>query len=208
MTSSKFGVERETFHKEDYESFPLPKWESLGPKLKTEILELSAAIVAGQEPWQTLDDVVARIYGLSKADRQLIADSMEYALPHTEKKDGASARPNDQSIAAFLAGLASLMKPFIGKRSITIKREKLYDSKSFEFFSVVVDGQATGSNAKLAQLAELLSAPLSASQIRIQLGSGRWLIGQLAQRRYWSLTRARLLALEWIESGFLGKDET
>lgn len=205
MTSSKFGVERETFHKEDYENFPLPQWQSLGPKLKEEIRQLAVEIVEGKQPWKKLDALVARVYGLTKADQQLIADTMEYALPHTERKEGASSRPSDQSIEAFLEALTSLLKPFVGKHSINIKKEKLYDSRSFEFFSVAIDGDWQSNPTQVAQLAELLSAPLSASQIRIQLGNGRWLIGQLAQRRYWSLTRARLLALEWIGSGILSK---
>lgn len=138
----------------------------------------------------------------------MIADTVEYSLPHTDKKEGATAKPNDGTIAAFLDTLAALMKPFVGKRPIHVGRERVYDSKSFEFFSVSL-GEATAvpNAVRLAQVAEVLSAPLSASLIRIKIGRNRWLIGQLAQRKYWSKTRARLLALEWIGSGFLGKGD-
>lgn len=206
MTSSKFGVERETFHKEDYENCPIVRWESIKPELQAEVQELAKTIAQGKQPWKAVDVAVGKIYGLSKADQQLIADTMEYALPHTETQKGATGYPSDAAITDFLDTLAALMKPFVGKRPIHVYREQIYDSKSFEFFSVAV-GESAGraANTKLAKLAEILSSPLSVSQIRIELDQNHWLIGQLAQRRYWSRTRARLLALEWIESGFLGK---
>lgn len=209
MTSSKFGVERETFHKEDYENCPVPRWNAIKPELQAEIRTLAAAIDEGKEPWEAVDAAIGKVYGLSKADQQLIADTMEYALPHTEKKEGATARPNDQAITSFLDTLTVLMKPFIGKRPIQVCRERAYDTKSFEFFSVCLGASANGDNhVQLARITEILSAPLATSQIRIRVAPDRWLIGQLAQRRYWSRTRARLLVLEWIESGFLGRGDT
>lgn len=207
MTSSKFGVERETFHKKDYENCPVVHWEEIKPELQVEIRQLADAIAKNKQPWKAVDAAVGRIYGLSKADQQLIADTLEYALPHLKKMEDATARPNDKAITSFLDTLVALVGPFVGKRPIHVCREYVYDSKSFEFFSVSVGESPNRSNVQLAQLAEILSSPLSASQIRIRVGPDHWLIGQLAHRRYWSRTRARLLALEWIESGFLDKGD-
>lgn len=209
MTSSKFGVERETFHKEDYEDYPLLRWNEIKPEHQQKIRQVARLIANAQEPWDAVDNVVAEIYRLTKADQQLIADSVEYALPHTKGKSKALAKPNEKLITAFLETLSKLLKPFVDGKSLVIRRESLFNSKSFEFFSVSL-GDETADQSDLTQLAnisEILSAPLSASQIRIGVRPGRWLVGQLAQRRYWSKTRARLLALEWLESGFLNSGQ-
>lgn len=210
MTSSKFGVERETFHKEDYENFPVLRWIDIKQEHQKEIRQVASLIAQGKEPWDAVDTVIGMIYRLSKADLQLIADANEYALPHTEKKEGATAKPDDKAITSFLETLSTLLKSFVGEKSVAVCRERVYSSKSFEFFSVSLGNQATdnSSSLQLTTISEILSAPLSASHIRIAVGPDRWLIGQLAQRRYWSKTRARLLALEWLDSGLLGKGQT
>lgn len=206
MTSSKFGVERETFHKEDYEKCPILPWRATKPELRVEIRRLAKKIAQGDEPWVDVDTVIREVYGLTKADQQLIADAMEYALPHAEKTDSAFARPSDKDIGNFLDSLAGLLTPFVGQRSIQIRHENMYGSKSFRFFSLRFGDSAIENNhAPLDKIAEILSVPLAASQIRIRLAPDSWLIGQLAQRRYWSRTQARLLALEWITSGFVEK---
>jgi hypothetical protein len=45
------------------------------------------------------------------------------------------------------------------------------------------------------------------SEIRLQLGAGDWLIGRLRQRRYWSNSQARLLALDLIEHGLFAPSD-
>lgn len=205
MTSSKFGVERETFYKEDYESYPVLRWTEIKEEHQQEIKRMALAIRQGNEPWEEVDDIIGKIYRLSQADKQLIADAIEYSLPHSEKKAGANAKPNDQEIAVFIDTLANLLQPFTGDKQLQIGRNRLFSSKSFEFFNVSIgEGITDYSEAeKLPNISEILSAPLSASHIRIKISPNHWLVGQLSQRRYWSKTKARLLALEWLDSGFL-----
>lgn len=209
MTSSKFGVERETFHKEDYENFPVLRWSEIKEEYKQEIRQVAHSITQGAEPWEAVETVVGKIYRLSSADQQLIVDTIEYALPHTEKREGATDKPDNKAITSFIDTLSKLLKPFVGGSALVICREQIYNSKSFEFFSISFGAETADrdNSVQLAKITEVLSAPLSASQIRINVKPGQWLIGQLAQRRYWSKTRARLLALEWLSSDFLSKGE-
>lgn len=209
MTSSKFGVERETFYKEDYENCPVLRWGEIKLEHQQEIRQVARSIAQGKKPWDAVDAIIGKIYRLSKADQQLIADTIEYSLPHSGKKDGATAKPSDKAITSFLDALLALLKPFVNKEPLTICREHAYSSQSFEFFSISIGNQVAGhpSSAQLANISEILSAPLSASLIRIKVKPNQWLIGQLAHRRYWSKTRARLLALEWLGDGFLGKGQ-
>lgn len=207
MTSSKFGVERETFHKEDYENCPILRWAEIKEVYQREIKQVASSIAQGDEPWEEVDKIIGKIYRLSKADQQLIADAVEYSLPHTKKKGEANASPNDTTITSFLETLASLLQPFVGEKPLQICREKAFSSKSFEFFSVAIGQRPPDFSAseQIAKVSEILSAPLSASHVRIKVGPNKWLVGQLSQRRYWSTTKARLLALEWLNSDFLGK---
>lgn len=209
MTSSKFGVERETFYKEDYENCPVLRWSEIKQEHQQEIRQVARLIEQGKEPWDAVDSVIGKIYRLTKADQQLIADTIKYALPHAENVDGATAKPGDKAISSFLETLSGLLKPLVIEKSLAICREHAYSSQSFEFFSVSIGSQVAdhSNSVQLTNISEILSAPLSTSLIRINVGPDKWLIGQLAQRRYWSKTRARLLALDWLEDGFLGKGQ-
>ncbi|WP_313166465.1 N-6 DNA methylase [Massilia oculi] len=207
MTSSKFGVERDTFHKEDYEKFPVRYWADISIENQDEVRRVAAAIAKGAEPWRDVDAIVEKIYNLSRADTQLIRDSIEFSMPHSRKVNAAAAKPAKDEIKLFLDEVSTLLKSFIGEKSIVVRREEEFSSKSFEFFSVTLNKERldTSSAAKLQPITEILSAPLFASNIRIKLGPNQWLIGQLAQRRYWSKTRARLFALDWLDGGFVGQ---
>jgi hypothetical protein len=209
MTSSKFGVERDTFHKEDYENFPMRYWQDVSTENQKEVRRVAAAIADGLEPWGDVDTIVGKIYGLSRADTQLIGDAIEFSMPYSKKVNAAAAKPTKDEIKLFLEELSTLLKAFMGEKAIVVRREEEYSSKSFEFFSVAQSNESLdrSSAARLQSIAEILSAPLFASHVRIKLGQNKWLVGQLAQRRYWSKTRARLLALEWLDGGFLGQGQ-
>jgi hypothetical protein len=56
-------------------------------------------------------------------------------------------------------------------------------------------------------LLQRVSDNLMSSEIRLQLGAGDWLIGRLRQRRYWSNSQARLLALDLIEHGLFAPSD-
>jgi hypothetical protein len=60
------------------------------------------------------------------------------------------------------------------------------------------NGTAAEQAAPLAALQDLLAHADSygASQVRMYLADGRWAVAILRQRRYWTQTRARLLALD------------
>jgi hypothetical protein len=209
MTSSKFGVERDTFHKEDYENFPVRYWTEISPENQREVRRVASAISEGLEPWADVDAVVEKIYGLSRADTQLISDAMEFSMPHSKKVNAAAAKPTKDEVKSFLDEVSTLLKAFMGEKGIVVRREEEFSSKSFEFFSVAHsnEGLDKSSAVSLQSITEILSAPLFASHVRIKLGPNQWLIGQLAQRRYWSKTRARILALEWLDGGFVGQGQ-
>lgn len=209
MTSSKFGVERDTFHKEDYENFPVRYWADISEGNQKKVREVADSIAKGLEPWDEVDAIIGKIYGLSRADTQLINDAIEFSMPYSKKINAATAKPTKEAVKVFLEEFSTLLKSFMRDKEIVVRNEVGYSSKSFEFFSITHsnEGIDSSSTVKLRSVTEILSAPLFASHIRIQLGPNQWLIGQLAQRRYWSKTRARLLALEWLDSGFIGQGQ-
>jgi hypothetical protein len=226
LTSSKLGVERETYHKEDYENCPVVAWSDLSVEQRKKAKSLSKEIVQGATPWQAVDNFVADVYGFTKADRQLVDDALLFELPHLEAQSFACSKPSDSDIDQYLTALQRMFRPYGGGRgkSVIVERAAEFDSESWRFFRISLDSKAPKkrvettvsssaglvglNNAKpvhgLSAIADLISEPFWSSQVRIQSGSKTWLIGQLAQRRYWSRTKARMLALEWIESGLTG----
>lgn len=223
LTSSKLGVERETYHKEDYENCPVVAWSDLSVEQRRKAHSLSKEIVQGAMPWQAIDDFVAEVYGFTKADRQLIDDALRFELPHRATYTYACSKPVDPDINQYLAVLERMLKPYGRDRgkNIVTSRAVEFDSESWRFFRISLapspgahcdettvasgneatdDGIANSAQA-FSAIVDLISEPFWSSQVRLRLGPDTWLIGQLAQRRYWSKTKARMLALEWIDSG-------
>jgi hypothetical protein len=175
-------------------------------------------------PWDAVDQFVANVYGFTKADRQLVDDALRFELPHKKAHTFACSRPADSDVNKYVATLQRMLTPYSGSdmKQVSIERAIEYDSESWRFFRIHLDREEMGKQAStrthgksvkpespdtiqgVSVIADLISEPFWSSQVRIQLGAGDWLIGQLAQRRYWSRTKARMLALEWIESDLTG----
>lgn len=211
MLSSKLGVERETYHKEDYENCPIVPWEALSRSQQNQVQVLCSKIINNHEPWTEVDEFVRDVYGLSQAESTLINDVVEFEQTHSAAQDYAVSRPSEDEIERYLDNLKRLVQPFfkVGYSRFSIDRIKKYTSNSWAFFSISLhDNNNPDFTLGLNELSALVTDPFWSSQVRINVESGFVIIGQLAQRRYWTGSKARLLALEILEKGadFFAKD--
>jgi hypothetical protein len=205
MTSSKFGVERETYHLEDYNSFPMAPYEALTPALQLQAHELSLEIEAGRSPWAAVEKFVAELYNLNRYDLDVIGDALRYEAPYTEVQQRSLqyVTANANCIASFAETLQSILRA-AGHGSVDVEPvQDIYDP-TWQFVRV-----RAGVHTKLpipddwARLLSEASEPLMSSEIRVQIADQDWLVGRLRRERYWTRSSARLLALDLLERGLL-----
>lgn len=203
MTSSQFGVERETFNMVDIQSLPVPPLDSLPDGLAAEITTLAERIRAGEEPWKEVNDLASKIYELSTYDQQLIADTVVNEAPYPKALAAAVAEVerNGNAVENFGELLALMLSEIegiaINAHPFTVSN----DDGPWQFVRLGVNLHHKPDATQVQKLLKLVADPLQTSEIRLQLADQDWLIGRIRHSRYWTRSQARLLALDIIDSG-------
>lgn len=207
MTSSQFGVERETFNMADIEGFPVPPMTALAGEVATKISDMAERIRAGHAPWQQVNRLTAEIYGISSFDQQLIEDVIAHEAPYP-KTLAAGLREvprNGEDVRGFAQVLGSTLAE-LDELSLSVRPHAISnDDGPWQFLRVGVDLHRSPEPALVQRLLRLVSEPLQASEIRLQLGDQDWLIGRIRHARYWTRSQARLLALDLVDNGLLAQ---
>ncbi|MDP2819850.1 MAG: N-6 DNA methylase [Polaromonas sp.] len=205
LTSAKFGIERETFYLEDIRSFPIAPYSELSEALREKCQKLADQIRAGESPWVELEVFVKAVYRLSDLDWQLIKDALTFGLPYSQSLKLAAAPTNARAGGIF---------DFVEEVQISLN-ELIDDSfvacvvpvpslNEWLFFKISkAKKSSTEASLDLIMLASQIACEKSfwTTQLRLQMAPEQWLVGQPSQARYWSKSKARLLALQLSESG-------
>jgi len=206
MTSSKFGVERDSILKEDIDLFPIVPFETLSQKQCEQLSALSASLIAGESPWDDIDTFVASLYGLNATDGQVIHDTLATALPFSETEKFAGQAPSTDILQTFATEIQRIVLPFAQQLGLSFwaRVETAYGDGCWRF--VRIGFFAPGRRDTYAIPPDILAHGLAdqfwASQIRVYIdhAGSEIVIGQLAHNRYWTKTRARLLALDLLNT--------
>jgi hypothetical protein len=205
MTSSKMGVERRAFLKSDIESFPFPPIDQLPQNKRQHAIVLSKQLeTAPAKPWDEINDFIFNLYGLDKYDRQVVKDTLEVAPPYKEARDRANSIPSKKERNAFHAELQRLLAPSfsVTDEAVSVNEVVIANqdhASPWYFFSV--SSASKSSDLSKTALNELISQVASeanktgCSRVIVH-EEGCLLIGIIGQYRYWTLSRARLCALD------------
>lgn len=208
LTSAKFGIERETFYLEDIRNFPIEQYAKLSASLREKCLTLAEQIRAGECPWTELEEFVKAAYRLSDLDWQLITDGVTYASPYSQSLKRAATAINERSdeVAGFTAEIKESLEDLVDDsfKVRAVSDPSLNNWLFVEISKTVnssISGNTMASNATL--LANQIAQERSfwTTQLRVQIGQDHWLIGQPNQARYWTKSKARLIALQMNEAG-------
>jgi hypothetical protein len=215
LTSAKFGVERPTFYLEDVRNFPVAPYDLLPTALRDKCRTLASQIRAGECPWTELEVFVKAVYKISDLDWQLIEDTLAYASPHSQslKRAAAPVDAGADEVSEFLeemrVSLTELMDDSLAVRVITMPI--LDEWLLFEISKT----KGTQEKAKevplnLSILANQIASVKSfwTTQLRLQVATDQWLVGQPNHARYWTKSKARLLALQLSEAGLFSSTST
>ena len=205
MTSSRMGAERRTFLKENIENFPFPTIDVLPKRQRQYAVELSSLLeTSPSKPWEAINDFIFNLYGLDEYDRQVVKDTLEVAAPFKEARDRANSFPAKIERNAFYAELQRLLAPSfdITHEKVSIDEVEIATQdilSPWHFFTV----SSPSTSATLTQAAQkrLISQitkeanKTGCSRVVVH-EKGLLLVGIIGQYRYWTLSRARLCALD------------
>lgn len=206
LTSSKFGVERDSSLQTDLDEFPLIDFTSLSDRDKKAVTHIAQQLRNRNRCWDDIDEIVAKIYDLSEADEQLIKDTLAAELPFAEAKKKANAPVAREDIDAYTETFNRLIDPLLPHGSEQLARRAAFEPMDGWAFVEIQwpynehSGKAQQVQEDLARLAEVTDT-YWASQLCVRHPNGVELIGQLNQWRYWTRTQARLAALDWLQNG-------
>jgi hypothetical protein len=202
MTSSKLGVERSTLQKIEADQFPVPPLTSLSKAQRAALDKIGRALKSGSDEIERLSqDFIRELYQLRSADITLIADRLRYAMPFQSSRKEAVKHPSEAQASAFCKTLAAGLTPFDLSTTPLVAEALTATSWSpWRFLRIggVQTGTAPTTRHLLASVA--LGDMLDASLIEIPQGEDLY-VGILNQRRFWTATAARTLALDLIRRG-------
>lgn len=207
MTSSKMAAERRAFLKSDLENFPFPVIDQLPSTQRRQAISLSEQLESADvKPWKEINEFIFDLYGMDKYDRQVIKDTLEVAAPYKTERERANVAPSKVDRDAFYTELQQSLTPYFTVTNEEVAIDELSITKpdrtpSWYFFTITSktnssDIATISHNAFISQIvAEANKTGCSRVNVHEE---GSLLVGIIGQYRYWTLSRARLCALNII----------
>ncbi|HJZ92183.1 MAG TPA: N-6 DNA methylase [Gemmataceae bacterium] len=204
ITGAQFGAERNKLQKQSIEDFPLVRLEALNADQTRTIARLSQRLVAGDsEVFDAIDKLFARIHGLTTADLDVIRDSLDVGQAYRESSGTrACAPPTTTECRRFVERLRNLLAPFLEIDESAVRATLWVPdgaSRADQTFGAIVFGKAPDQlDDKIYREVVPLADNTGASRIVMTQTGGGMLVGLRNQYRYWTTTRARILAADII----------
>ncbi|MCF7790096.1 MAG: SAM-dependent methyltransferase [Prosthecobacter sp.] len=205
MRSGQMGARKRILDKLDIDAFPFPDIEHLTNEQRAEIMRLADMLDgSGRNDWETLDAFVGGLFGLTKAEQQVVADTVTFNGPYAVVREQSMRTVPKEESAAFVRTLEQAIQPFfkaVGQKvkAALVPRLEGDWQQPWAFVTLLLDGDSwTPSNKLIASLVGESSAS-AASRLIMPLPEGGLIIGLLNKRRFWTRSRARLCALHIAE---------
>ena len=206
MRSAQMGARKRILDKLDIDSFPFPDPDKLTKKQRTEALRLADMLDAptGARDWTTLDEFVGSLFGLTKAEQQVVADTVNFNGPYAVVREQAMRSVPQDEASAFVRTLERAIQPFFKAVAQKVKASLIPRLESdwrqpWAFVTLLPDGDTwEPSGTLIASLIAEASAS-AATRLVMPLPEGGVVVGLLNKRRFWTRSRARLCALHIAE---------
>lgn len=205
LSSPKFGVERDSGLQTDFEGFPLIDCDRLTALEAVDLAEVAARLRQREHCWDDVDRVVAQLYDLSRWDEQLIKDTLTSELPFSQCVAQANSRASDKQVEHFARTLQELLQPFAAN---SVDATPLSGSAGtgidgWRFLRLVIDNPPSTSVSLSDMEIKCLTNTADsywASRLTVHLDGGQVIVGVIDQRRYWTSTQARILAVNGLQN--------
>jgi hypothetical protein len=199
MYSVSQGVDYMMFTKTDLDSLPFPDVSRLPAATKASLSKLAHQLEhAGAKPWDEIDALLFKLYGLDDEAQQTIKDTLFAAAAYRRQGREALERTTRDYRAPFLQTLQTLLAPYFevcGQRLSVAEPENQPDDwgQPWHFVSVARAGETIPISAALLRRAMQEANRSAASRIVVNAPGGKGLLlGLLNQKRWWTVSRGRL----------------
>ncbi|MDX1999464.1 MAG: N-6 DNA methylase [Thermoanaerobaculia bacterium] len=199
MTSVSQGADRLIFTKQDFDALPFPEVSGLQPQQKKSLVKLARSVQQSTAvPVDEIDEEIFRLYQLDTDASQTIRDTLFSAAVYRKKGRRAFVPTQRPDREVFSGELAELLKPFfeVCAERLTVQeplRQPDLWREAWAFLGLSRFAEPLEIDPQL--LAEAMSQAdvRGASRIFVRLPESRGLLlGLLNQKRWWTITRARL----------------
>jgi hypothetical protein len=201
MTSRRSGFDRQTFNKEEFDALPFPDLETLPNTTKANIRKIAHRLERNAvKPWPEIDSLIFRLYGLDDDAVQVAKDTLFAAASYRKVGKAAFDRTMRPTRADFVRTLREELEPYFdvcGQHAAVLEPEFQRDAwrEPWFFLAVSRESDAVPVNSNLMREAMAVANQRGTSRIIVLAPRKRGLLlGVLNQRRWWTVTRARLCA--------------
>jgi len=201
MTSRRSGFDRQVFNKEEFDALPFPQLAQLPVARKAIIRRLAQRLQQdANKPWQEINQFIFELYGLDADAVQVAEDTLFSAASYRKAGKAAHERTTRDSRAGFIKTLRDELEPYFdvcGEHAAICEAEFQHDTWREPWFFLTVSRKSDSApiNSNLMCAAMEVANRRSCSRIIVHSPNNRGLlIGLLNQRRWWTITRARLCA--------------
>lgn len=201
MTSRRSGFDRQTFNKEEFDALPFPDLATLPASIKTNIRNLADRLQHDdKKPWKEINDFIFQLYGLDADAVQIAEDTLFAAAAYRKAGKAALERTTQSTRADFMKALRDELEPYfdVCGEHVAVQEAKLRSNSQrvpWFFLAVSRENGSVTINASLMEKAMEAANQNGCSRIIVHAPSKQGLlIGLLSQRRWWTVTRARLCA--------------
>jgi len=205
MRSAQMGARKRILDKSDIDSFPFPDIRKLNKVQRAEAVRLADMLdTPGEKDWKTLDAFVGGVFGLTKAEQQVVSDTVTFNGPYGVVREQAMRTVPTDEADAFVCTLEQAIQPFfkaVGQKVKATLVARLDGDwrQPWAFVTLLLDGDTWMPSEKLiASLVGEASAS-AATRLVMPLPEGGLIVGLLNKRRFWTRSRARLCALHIAE---------
>lgn len=201
MTSIRSGFDRQTFNKKEFDALPFPDVADLSERDKATIRSLTQRLqIDSVGPRADLNKFIFPLYGLNPDAVQVAEDTLFSAAAYRKAGRAALERTTVETRKPFLDALRSELEPYfdVCAEHAAVSEAAFQPAdwrESWFFISVAREGHSVPVNPALMREAMDAANQRGCSRIMVHApGKRGLLVGLLNQRRWWTITRARLCA--------------
>lgn len=201
MVSVSQGADHMIFTKQDFDALPFPDLKALPAAKKATIRNLAQRLQHdARKPWREINEFIFSLYGLDADAVQVATDTLFAAASYRKAGRAALDRTTRVTRADFVDGLRDALEPYFdvcGEHAAVREAEFQPDTWREPWFFLAVSREADSVrvNPSLMRKAMEAANQRGCSRIFVHAPGGHGLLlGLLNQRRWWTITRARLCA--------------
>lgn len=205
MRSAQMGARKRILDKSDIDAFPFPDIQKLTKEQRAEIFRLADQLNAPEEnDWKALDSFVGGLFGLTKAEQQVVSDTVTFNGPYAVVREQAVRSVPIEEADAFVRTLEQAIQPFfkaVGQKAKATLVPRMDGDwrQPWAFVTLLLDGDSWNPSEKLVAGLIGEASANAASRLVMPLPEGGLIVGLLNKRRFWTRSRARLCALHIAE---------